>query len=57
LDDDNTATLLFGLEGVKVASAESDESGNLMLALVTACADVRCCCRGCGVRSARSWAW
>jgi transposase len=53
LDDDNTATLLFGLEGVKVASAEWDESGNLMLTLVTACADVRCY-PGCGVRSARS---
>jgi zinc-finger of transposase IS204/IS1001/IS1096/IS1165 len=36
-----------------VASAESDESGNLMLAVATACADVRCC-PGCGVRSARS---
>jgi len=56
LDDDNTATLLFGLEGVKVAAAESDESGNLMLALVTACADVRCC-PGCGSARLGRWAW
>jgi hypothetical protein len=39
-----------------VASAESDESGNLVLALVTAWADVRC---GQDVGSARlgRWAW
>jgi transposase len=50
---DDTATLLLGLDGVNVASAVPDESGNPMLALVTACADARCC-PGCGVRSTRS---
>src|SRR6266568_1984678 len=43
LDDDDTATLLFGLAGVSVASARLDESGNPILALVAACEAARCC--------------
>ena len=48
--DGDTAALLFGLEGVSVACVAPDESGILVLVLVTACADGRCC-PGCGVRS------
>jgi len=51
--DEDTATLLLGLEGVAVAEAALDEAGNPVLALVTAWQDARCC-PSCGMRSTRS---
>ena len=51
--DEDTATLLLGLEGVAVAEAALDEAGNPVLALVTAWRDARCC-PSCGMRSTRS---
>jgi len=51
--DEDTATLLLGLEGVAVAGAALDEAGNPVLALVTARQDARCC-PSCGTRSTRS---
>jgi transposase len=51
--DEDTATLLLGLEGVAVAGAALDEAGNPILALVTAWQDAQCC-PSCGTRSTRS---
>ena len=51
--NDDTATLLLGLDEVAVAGAERDPDGHLMLARVTSYQDARCC-PGCGTRSARS---
>ena len=51
--DEDTATLLLGLEGVAVAGAAVDKAGNPVIALVTAWQDARCC-PSCGTRSTRS---
>ena len=52
----NDTTLLFGLEGVKVASVALDEEANPQLALVTAAEEARCC-PDCAVRSAHPHSW
>lgn len=51
--DEDTATLLLGLDGVAVTGAEPDADDRLILALVTTCEDARCCPQ-CGQRSTRS---
>jgi transposase len=53
LDHDDTATLIFGLDGVAVSCVEPDADGSLVLVLVTACNAARSCPR-CGQRSRRS---
>ena len=51
--NDDTATLLLGLDGVAVAGVEPDPDGQLALALVTSREDARRC-PSCGIRPARS---
>lgn len=50
---DDTASLLLGLEGVAVEGAARDDEHGLVLALVTACEEARCC-PSCGVRATGS---
>jgi transposase len=52
----NDTTLLFGLDGVEVASVRIDEDGTPMLALTTA-AEVTRACPTCGVIATRPRSW
>ncbi|MFL6110985.1 MAG: ISL3 family transposase [Catenulispora sp.] len=52
----NHTTLLFGLDGVEVASVRPGDDDIPILALVTA-ADQARCCPDCGVRSGRAHSW